>query len=119
MRLFEVADRFVDDLQTILRNEIGKSDVKQSPKTLTWEALSNLLSPFGYGNVDYAGFSKIYDANPSLQPLIKNFNEEGIILGTEEESDVEKQTQVKTQPGPSIDQMADRAVSKGLQPDFK
>ena len=119
MRLFEVADRFVDDLQTILRNEIGRSDAKQAPKTLTWIALSNMLTPFGYGDIDYAGFSKIYDANPAIQPLIKNFNEEGIILGTEEEPDVEKQTQVDTPAGPGVDQMADRAVSKGLQPDFK
>ena len=61
----------------------------------------------------------IADANPAIQPLIKNFNEEGIILGTEEVPDVEKQTQVDTPAGPGVDQMADRAVSKGLQPDFK
>jgi hypothetical protein len=119
MRLFEVADRFVDDLQTILRNEIGRSNTNHAPKTLTWLALSNMLTPFGYGDINYYGFRKIYDSNPSIQPLIKNFNKDGIILGTDKDPDVDKQTDVDTPPGQSIDKMAKRVVSKGLQPDLE
>ena len=105
MRLFEVADRFVDDLETLLRNQIGRSDAKHSSQTLTWPALSNMLRNFGYGDIDYAGFSKIYDANPSIQPLIRNYNEEGIEFGTKEESE-KTQQQVDVPDGKSVDQMA-------------
>lgn len=119
MRLFEADTRFVDDLETLLRNRIGRSDAKQASQTLTWPALSNMLRGFGYGDIDYAGFRRIYDENPSIHPLIRNFNEEGIVLGTQEEPEKAAQEPQEIPAGPSVDQMADRAVSKGLQPDFK
>jgi hypothetical protein len=119
MRLFEVADSFADDLETVLRLEIGKSNSGQpTSKTLSWEALSNLLEPFGYGKIDFNGFKSIYYNNPSIQPLIRNYSEEGgVILGTGEEPE-QDQTQTPVPDGPSVDQMANKAVSKGLQPDF-
>lgn len=119
MRLFETDNSFVDDLETILRNRIGRSDAKQASQTLTWPALSNMLRGFGYGDINYAGFRKIYDENPSLHPLIRNFNEEGLILGTQEEPENTEQEPMDIPKGPSIDQMANHAVGQGLQPDFK
>ena len=105
MRLFEVADRFVSDLETLLRNLVGRGDSKHAPQVLSYPALSNLLRNMGYGDVSYDNFSKIYDENPGLQPLIKNFNDQGITLGTKD--DPEKDPNALDIPdGPSVDQMA-------------
>jgi hypothetical protein len=119
MRLFEADNRFIDDLTAILRNEIGLSDNKRSPKSLSWIAFSNLLSPLGFGKIDYGTWSKILDINPELKPYVRNFNQDSIELGTKEEPLKSPNEVVPTSTGPSIDQMANRAVSKGLQPDFK
>jgi hypothetical protein len=85
MRLFEVESRFIDDLETLLRNLVGRGDSKKSPRVLTYPALSNLLRNLGYGDINYDIFSKIYDENPEIKPLIRNFNDQQIVLGTKEE----------------------------------
>ena len=113
MRLFEVADRFVDDLETILRNLVGRGDSKHAPQSLTYPALSNMLSNMGYGGISYDQFARIYDENPSLEPLVQNYNDQGIILGTKEQADKEG-GQLDRPTGKSVDQMAHNVVSKGL-----
>jgi hypothetical protein len=117
MRLFEADNRFVDDLETLLRNRIGRSDAKQASQTLTWPALSNMLRGFGYGDIDYAGFRRIFDENPSLHSLIRNFNEDGLILGTDEEPESTEQDQMDVPQGPGVDQMAHSGAQK-LSPDI-
>lgn len=119
MRLFEVADRFVDDLQTILRNVIhgGKAKKVSEPmeketEPLTYPALSQLLNNIGYGNVDFEQFARIYDENPSLKPLIADYNKEYIILGTDEET--MPQSKVGVPAGPSVDQMASSGAATHL-----
>jgi hypothetical protein len=117
MRLFEADNRFVDDLETLLRNRIGRSDAKQASQTLTWPALSNMLRGFGYGDIDYAGFRRIFDENPSLHALIRNFNEDGLILGTDEEPESTEQDPMEVPKGPGVDQMA-RSGAQKLSPDI-
>jgi hypothetical protein len=85
MRLFEVESRFVDDLETLLRNLVGRGDSKSSPQVLTYPALSNLMRNMGYGDINFEIFSKIYDDTPDLKPLITNFNDQQIELGTKKE----------------------------------
>lgn len=117
MRLFEADNGFVDDLETLLRNRIGRSDAKQASQTLAWPALSNMLRGLGYGDINYGVFRKIFDKNPSLHPLIRNFNEDGLILGTQEEPENTKQDQVEVPKGPGVDQMAHSGAQK-LSPDI-
>jgi hypothetical protein len=112
MRLFEVADRFVDDLETLLRNLVGRGDSKHSPQSLTYPALSNLLKNMGYGEISYDQFSRIYDENPEIQPLIRNYNDQGIILGTKEEGDQDKEKMDIGLGAKTVDQMAHNAISK-------
>lgn len=117
MRLFEADNGFVDDLETLLRNRIGRSDAKQASQTLAWPALSNMLRGLGYGDINYGVFRKIFDKNPSLHPLIRNFNEDGLILGTEEEPESTKQDPMEVPKGPGVDQMA-RSGAQKLSPDI-
>lgn len=116
MRLFEVADRFVDDLETLLRNVVGRGDSKHAPQTLTYPALSSLLLNMGYGPLSYDNFNAIHTANPAIQSLVRTFDDQGIVLGTKEESKAEKASEpLKTNIGAkTVDQMAHRAVKRGF-----
>lgn len=119
MRLFEVAGRFVDDLETILRNLVkgGRPKKASEPnekdnQTISYPALSQLLNNLGYGNVAFEQFARIYDENPELQPLIADYNEEFITLGTDEEQQSTGSTEIPT--GPSVDQMASQGAAAHL-----
>jgi len=83
MRLFEVEDRFSNDLTMVLRNLLGRSDSKHSSIKLSYDALSNLIKNLGYGGINYATFNKMYDQNPGIQAMVKDYNEAGVELGTE------------------------------------
>ena len=47
MRLFEVEDRFANDLEMVLRNQMGRSNTKHSSLKLTYPALSNMMKNMG------------------------------------------------------------------------
>ena len=61
---------------------------------------------------DYDGFKQVYDANPDLQNLVKNFDEKGVTLGTKQEADSE--APVQTDSPDEVDQMAKQATSANL-----
>ena len=114
MRLFEVADRFVDDLTTILRELVGRADAKHAPQQLAYPALSNMLANMGYGTLGFDQFSRVYDENPQVQELVADFNEDGITLGTKDQVDQAK-TQLPTGIGAkTVDQMASAGAKAHL-----
>jgi hypothetical protein len=114
MRLFEVEDHFGNDLEMVLKNLIGRSDDKNASMTLSYEALSNIMRNMGYGKIDYDGFAKVFDSNPSLKSVVKNFDDDGVVLSTETPAENDEEP-VDVPAGPSVDQMAHSAVAKGLQ----
>tara|TARA_B100001248_G_C27105090_1_gene328744 strand:- start:66 stop:278 length:213 start_codon:yes stop_codon:yes gene_type:complete len=61
---------------------------------------------------DYDGFKQVYDANPELQNLVKNFDEKGVTLGTKQEADSD--APVQSDAPDEVDQMAKRATSANL-----
>ena len=120
MRLFEVADRFVDDLETALRLQIKGARAKKSSEPLSKESeplsypgLSQLLYNIGgYGKIDFKDFARIYDENPSIASLVADYNQEYIILGTDEET--MPKSNLGTPEGPSVDQMASQGAAAHL-----
>lgn len=109
MRLFEVEDRFASDLEMVLRNLMGRANKKGSPLEFSYAGLSNLMKNLGYGAIDYNAFDKIYQSNPSVQAIIQNYNEDGIIVATDIQ-DPDDQEQIERPEGPSVDQMASSAA---------
>ena len=110
MRLFEFANKFVDDLEIILRNHIGRSDSERSSATLSYEALTSLLGNLGYGKIDFNSFKKLHDDNPSINTLVKDFNAKGIVLGTKKEEKIPQSSIEVPLGGKSVDQMAKSAA---------
>ena len=120
MRLFEFsgdsASDAGDDLETVLRNLIGRANTFHEPVTIDYERLSSLLNPMGYGEVNYKLVKAIHDQDPErFKDLISDFDNEGITLATDaQEEKPEQQMTPNKQAGKSVDQMAHNVVSKDL-----
>ena len=61
---------------------------------------------------DYDGFKQVYDANPELQNLVKNFDDKGVTLATDAEADSD--APVQSDAPDEVDQIAQRATQANL-----
>ena len=82
MRFFEFqGDDTTDKLVIVLRNYIGRAASKKAPSRLNWNGLNQVLRSSGFEMAaDYETFKSIYDSNPAIQSMVKNFNDDGIEL---------------------------------------
>lgn len=82
MRFFEFGNEdYGDRLVMILRNYIGRAASKKAPSKLNWGGLNQVLKSNGFElAADYETFKSIYDSNPAVQAMVKNFNDDGIEL---------------------------------------
>ena len=112
MKLYEVDSNYVNALETVLRNLIGRSDSKHSAQTLSWDALNNLMKNTNGLGITYQIFSKLNDDNPGIASLISSFDQNKIELATKKQIDQDQQTPVQSTTPKSVDKMAHRVVSK-------
>ena len=56
---------------------IGSADSKGQSAYLSFEALNQIMTNMDLQQFDYDGFKQIYDANPDVQKLVKNFDDKG------------------------------------------
>ena len=121
MRFFEfaAADVGVDKFITILRNFIGRAASKKSSARLNWNGLQKIAQDSGFEfAADYETFKSIYDSNPAIQNLVKNFNDQGIELNVPGAPDAEPQgdgTQTSKDSQAAVDKIAASAAPKQLQ----
>lgn len=93
MRFFEFADSDagLDKFVMILRNFQGRAASKKTPAKLNWGSLQKIAADSGFEfAADYETFKSMYDSNPIIQNIVKNFNDSGIELnvpGAEEPGD--------------------------------
>lgn len=83
MRFFEFGDSVSgsDKFLTILRNYIGRAASQKAPSKLNWRGLNAVLKSSGFDlAADYETFKSMYDSNPTLQNIVKNFDQTGIEL---------------------------------------
>jgi hypothetical protein len=119
MRLFEVEDRFTNDLITVFRQLRGRSDTpsEHAPLTLPWAAVNGMLQNFGYSEIDTGALAKLVKQSPALNNEVKTFDDEtGVTLKTKAEKEEEHGT-TEVPTGPSVDQMA-RSGAKDFQSDL-
>ena len=73
------------------------------------------MQNMGRGQFNYEVFKAAYDADPRLQKLVTNFDQQQIELKTSEMDDVAKLPGNPGRPGDKVGQMAKNAVDlKGL-----
>ena len=94
---------------------IGSADSKGQSAYLSFEALNQIMTNMDLQQFDYDGFKQIYDANPDVQKLVKNFDDKGVTLTTKQEADSEEPMTKTTDPADAaVDQMAKRATNAAL-----
>jgi hypothetical protein len=121
MRLLEFSNTVADDVETVLRNLQGQVDSRPeigAPPPITYQELSSLLNPLGYGDMDYRAFDAIVKQIKKTSPdtfdeLVSNYDETGVTLNTKAE-DPKAQLTTTGSSGKSVDQMAHNVVSKEL-----
>ena len=116
MRLFEVEDRFASDLEMVLRNQMGRSNSTKSTLAIPFAGINNLIKNMGYGAIDRHTLQQMVDANPSLSKLIKNIEDEEVIINTkaanpEADDDAEALSHTDAK---SVDQMASSGAADAL-----
>jgi hypothetical protein len=96
MRLFEIDNsngvvrvdpKLVDTLILVLRNQKQLADKRNQSAQLTYDALSQFVSR-NYGSnirIDQSLFTTIFDMTPALQSVVKDHNQDGVELSTENE----------------------------------
>jgi hypothetical protein len=119
MRIFEVIDNDnVERFVIVLRNFIGRAASKKTPAKLNWSGLNQLSKSSGVElAADYETFKSMYDSNPVLQNLVKNFNDRGIELNVPGAPDEEPKGDGTAQPADSqaaVDKIAAGAAPQQL-----
>lgn len=118
MRFFEFADADigVDKFVMILRNFIGRASSKKQPAKLNWAGLQKIAADAGFEmGADYETFKAMYDSNPAIQGLVRNFNADGIELnvpGTDKDTETPVKSGETSQD--AVDKMAASAAPKQL-----
>lgn len=120
MRFFEFSSDVDegDKFLIVLRNYIGRAASKKSPAKLNWNGLNQVLRTNGFElTADYETFKAMYDTNPAIQSLVKNFNADGIELNVPGAPDEEPKgdgTQTPADSQAAVDQTAASAAAGQL-----
>jgi glycerophosphoryl diester phosphodiesterase len=118
MRFFEFSnvDANPDKLIILLKNHIGRASSKKVPSFINWRYLSRLARDVNFEfTTDFETFKAMYDANPILQTLVKDFNKNGIQLkipGVNNDKDDSNDTRISSQD--RVDQTAAAAAPAQL-----
>lgn len=118
MRFFEFADADagIDKFVMILRNFIGRASSKKQPAKLNWSGLQKIAADAGFEmGADYETFKAMYDSNPAIKNLVRNFNADGVELNV---PGTDKDTQTPVKKGETsqdaVDKMAASAAPQQL-----
>ena len=79
---------------------------------IAWSAFQQMI-PLDVAPLDYEGFKQMYDMNPDWKHLIRSFDEEGIILNTDDDTEMVgfEENPDAVDPETVVGQMADRALN--------
>jgi len=117
MRFFEFGNTdTLEKFVIVLRNFIGRSASKKTPSKLNWNSLNQISKSSGIElSADYETFKSMYDASPTLQSMVKNFNDDGIELKVPGAPDADKEpTQSDQTSQDAVDQAASSAAPQQL-----
>ena len=90
MRFFEFNKSDTDlesALINILMNMKGDADEKEQASDISMDAVKQIMSNTGYPAFNYDVFKRIYDADGDLKNVVADFDNEKIIVKTDQESE--------------------------------
>ena len=90
MRFFEFNKSDTDlesALINILLNMKGDADEKEQPSDISMDAVKQIMSNTGYPAFNYDVFKRIYDADGDLKNVVADFDNEKIVVKTDQEAE--------------------------------
>lgn len=115
MRFFEFNTPDIDKFIALLKNLIGRAASKKVPSKMNWNAIAQLSRSSGFEfGADYETFKAMYDSNPVLQSLVKNFNADDIELDVPGAPDAEQPRQDGEDSQEKVNAKAASAAEKNL-----
>ena len=90
MRFFEFNKSDTDlesALINILLNMKGDADEKDQPTDISMDAVKQIMSNTGYPAFNYDVFKRIYDADGDLKNVVADFDNEKIVVKTDQEAE--------------------------------
>ena len=116
MRFFEFNKSDTDlesALINILMNMKGDADEKEQASDISMDAVKQIMSNTGYPAFNYDVFKRIYDADGDLQNVVSDFDNEKIVVKTDQEAEDNPEMDFDNQGSTDkVKQMAKAAMNR-------
>ena len=97
----------------VLLNMRGAADEKDSPSDISMDAVKQILSNTGYPAFNYDVFKRIYDADGDLKNVVADFDNEKIVVKTDQEAEDNPEMDFDNQGSTDkVKQMAKAAMNR-------
>ena len=88
MRFFEFQNKDLESaLINVLSNMKGDADEKDTSAEISMDAVASIMNNTGYPAFNYDVFKRIYDADGDLKNVVADFDNEKIIVKTDQEAE--------------------------------
>jgi|TARA_R110001592_G_scaffold7463_2_gene41847 hypothetical protein len=116
VRFFEFSKNDTDlesALINILLNMKGDADEKEQASDVSMDAVKQIMSNTGYPAFNYDVFKRIYDADGDLKNVVADFDNEKILVKTDQEAEKEPAMDFDDQGSTDkVKQMAKSAMNR-------
>ena len=114
MRFFEFQNKDLKSaLMNVLMNMKGDADEKDQSSEISMDAVKGIMSNTGYPAFNYDVFKSIYDQEEDLQNLVADFDEDKIVIKTDQENNLDPSMDFDNQGSTDVvKQMAKSAMNR-------
>ena len=74
-------------LMNVLMNMQGDADERDQSSEISFDAVQSLMTNTGYPAFNYDVFKKLYDQGKALKNIVADFNQEKIVIKTDQEAE--------------------------------
>ena len=114
MRFFEFKNKDLESaLVNTLMNMKGEADEKDQSSEISFDAVENIMTNIGYPSFNYDIFKQMYDQGESLKNVVSDFDEEKIVIKTEQDAEADPEMDFDNQGSTDkVKQMAKSAMNR-------
>jgi len=114
VRFFEFKNKDLESaLVNTLMNMKGDADEKDQSSEISFDAVENIMTNIGYPSFNYDIFKQMYDQGESLKNVVSDFDEEKIVIKTEQDAQADPEMDFDNQGSTDkVKQMAKSAMNR-------
>jgi len=114
VRFFEFKNKDLESaLVNTLMNMKGDADEKDQSSEISFDAVENIMTNIGYPSFNYDIFKQMYDQGESLKNVVSDFDEEKIVIKTEQDAEADPEMDFDNQGSTDkVKQMAKSAMNR-------